>query len=146
MPGVAELAEACGVSEQAVRRYSSRNGFRKSGGRWSPTEEQVRQLLAHHGVEVDSQPKTKQTKQTKPQTQPKTQPSQPQPEGLSDEREPWYREQIDALNRRCDELTRLLDQEQRLHASVRQELAALKSPSAEAVARPRRAWWRFWER
>lgn len=135
MSKVSELAAICGVSEQALRKYFAQHGFRKLRNQWDPTKKQLEQLFSHYGVEEFSQPKRNLRNQI-------SQPSQPAGTTLSGDDERWYREQIDALNKRCEDLARLLDQEQQLHAATKQELAALKAPEGDRVDGSRRPWWK----
>ena len=52
MMKVKDLANLCGVSEQAIRQFYSRNGFTKVDGKWQPTEQEIESLLSYYHVEV----------------------------------------------------------------------------------------------
>lgn len=49
---VKELASICGVSEQAIRQFFSRNNFTKVNGKWQPTEQEVESLLSYYNVDI----------------------------------------------------------------------------------------------
>ena len=55
MMKVKDLAEICGVSEQAIRQFYSKNNFTKRNGKWQPTEQEIESLLSHYHVDL-SQP------------------------------------------------------------------------------------------
>ncbi len=47
-----ELANLCGVSEQAIRQFFSRNNFTKVNGKWQPTEQEIESLLSYYNVDI----------------------------------------------------------------------------------------------
>ena len=49
---VKELAELCSVSEQAIRAYLAREGCAKVASKWQPTQDELRKLFKHYGVDV----------------------------------------------------------------------------------------------
>ena len=49
---VKDLAKLCGVSEQAIRQFYSRNSFTKANGKWQPTEQEIESLLSYYHVDV----------------------------------------------------------------------------------------------
>ena len=49
---VKDLAKLCGVSEQAIRQFYSRNNFTKVNGKWQPTEQEIESLLSYYQVNV----------------------------------------------------------------------------------------------
>lgn len=52
MMKVKDLAKICGVSEQAIRQFYSKNNFTKVGGKWQPTEQEIESLLSYYHVDV----------------------------------------------------------------------------------------------
>ena len=52
MMKVKDLANICGVSEQAIRQFFSKNSFTKVNGKWQPTEQEIESLLSYYHVEV----------------------------------------------------------------------------------------------
>lgn len=52
MMKVKDLAEICGVSEQAIRQFYSKNSFTKVNGKWQPTEQEIESLLSYYQVDV----------------------------------------------------------------------------------------------
>lgn len=52
MMKVKDLANICGVSEQAIRQFFSRNNFTKVNGKWQPTEQEIENLLSYYHVDL----------------------------------------------------------------------------------------------
>ena len=49
---VKELAKLCNVTEQAIRAYLAQHNCAKVAGKWQPTQDELRTLFRHYGIDL----------------------------------------------------------------------------------------------
>ena len=132
MKTIKEMAQICGVSEQAIRGWCRRNHVAKDAkGSFAISESIEYRIYGHYGVDV-AKPDAK---LAKPDAKPTDTLNEAIIELLRDELE-YKNKQIDELNKRLTECQKLLDQEQQLKMITDQKMLQMEEKE------PNKVWWK----
>lgn len=129
-----EIAETCGVSEQAVRAWCRKNHIAKDAkGSFEISETIEYRIYKHYKVDV-----AKDAKDVAQLAKADDVVNQAIVDLLRNELE-HKNKQIDELSKRLMECQKLLDQEQRIHMVTEQKMLI------ENQEESNKKWWKFWK-
>ena len=147
---VKQMAQLCGVSEQAIRAWCIKNGIEKgSRGRFIIDDVSYTAILKHYAVELTqvAQDNASERKQTQAEESAST--SQDKHIGeliktLQNELE-QRNKQLEEKDRQIERLQTALDQQQKLTAMQEQRINAIEmKQDIDEEAPNKRRWWEFW--
>ena len=150
---IKQLAEVCGVSEQAIRAWCRKNQVPKvaKGNGFAINETTEMAILLHYGaISTKDAKENESSNESSSETRIMLEILQKELDFCRSQLEEKDKQlrvkdsQIVQLNERLAESQKLIDQQQQLNAIVEQKLSLLEKKEDEPPAeQPKRHWWNF---
>ncbi len=149
---VKQLAQACGVSEQAIRAWCLKNGVEKGArGRFIIDDTAHSSILKHYAVELsqlaqDSECKGKLSQDVESHNNYQNKQIEELIKTLQGELE-QRNKQLEEKDKQIERLQTALDQQQKLTAMQEQRINAIEmAPDTDETIQDKRHWWEFWKK